>query len=70
MEATTAPISIASVHAMSSIVRATGAVMIAVSNTPIVASVTDGASTALMLWKRVFRPPSNRIKASATEPTI
>ena len=34
-----------------------------------VASTIDGASTVRMLWNRVFNPPSNRISASATDPT-
>ncbi len=48
---------------------ATGAVISAVSSTPTVASRIEGARTVLMLWNFVFRPPSNRISASATDPT-
>ena len=69
IEATTAPIRSASVQFRSSTYLATGAVITAVSNTPIVASTIEGAITALMFWKRVRRPPSNRISASATDPT-
>ena len=41
----------------------------AVTSTPTVASTIDGASTARMLWNLVRSPPSNRISASATDPT-
>src|SRR5207237_386657 len=49
VDATTAPTNRASVQLRSSAHLATGAVIIAVSNTPIVASAIDGASTARML---------------------
>ena len=48
---------------------ATGAVSAAVSMTPTVASISEGASTLRKVEKRVRRPPSNRISASAIEPT-
>ena len=54
---------------MPSVYFAIGAVMTAVSRTPTVASTAEGASTVWMLLNRVFNPPSNRISASATEPT-
>ncbi len=69
VDATTAPTKNASVQFKSSAYLATGAVISAVKSTPIVASIIDGASTVRMLWKRVFSPPSNRISASATDPT-
>ncbi|MEY9823060.1 hypothetical protein ABIF75_006706 [Bradyrhizobium japonicum] len=69
VEATTAPTSSDSVQLRSSAYLANGAVISAVRSTPTVASTTEGASTVRMLAKRVFRPPSNRIRASATEPT-
>ena len=49
---------------------ATGAVSSAVISTPTVASVTAGASTLRNVASRVRRPPSNRISASAIEPTV
>ncbi len=49
VDATTAPTSSASVQFRSSAYLATGAVISAVSSTPIVASTIDGASTARML---------------------
>ncbi|OIQ72161.1 hypothetical protein GALL_462150 [mine drainage metagenome] len=69
VDATTAPASSASVQFRSSAYLATGAVTSAVSSTPIVASIIDGASTALIFCNRVFKPPSNRISARATDPT-
>jgi len=48
---------------------AAGATSRAVSKTPTVASIIEGARTLRMLAKRVRRPPSNRISASAIEPT-
>ena len=69
VEATTAPTSNASVQLMPSRYFATGAVKAAVSNTPTVASVTAGASTLRKVANRVRKPPSNRINASAIEPT-
>ena len=69
VEATTAPTSRACGQLRSRAYQATGAVISAVSSTPRVASTMDGASTVRMVWKRVLRPPSNRISASAIEPT-
>ncbi len=69
VDATTAPTSSASVQLMPSRYLATGAVNAAVSNTPTVASVTAGASTLRKVANRVRKPPSNRISASAIEPT-
>ncbi|MGY3579096.1 hypothetical protein ACVMB1_006300 [Bradyrhizobium sp. USDA 4504] len=69
VEATTAPTSNDSVQLRSSTKRATGAVISAVNSTPAVASTIEGTSTVRMLANRVFNPPSNRISASATEPT-
>ena len=54
---------------MSSRYRATGAVNPAVIMTPTVASVAAGASTLRKVASRVRKPPSNRISASAIEPT-
>jgi hypothetical protein len=48
---------------------ATGAVSAAVNSTPTVASVIAGPSTLRKVAKRVRKPPSNRISASAIEPT-
>ncbi len=48
---------------------ATGAVSKVVIRTPAVASVAAGASTLRKVARRVRRPPSNRISASAIEPT-
>jgi hypothetical protein len=48
---------------------ATGAVNAAVSRTPAVASVTAGPSTLRKVANRVRKPPSNRMSASAIEPT-
>ncbi|MGY3371222.1 hypothetical protein ACVWZL_008347 [Bradyrhizobium sp. GM2.4] len=69
VEATTAPTSSDSVQLRSSAYFANGAVISEVSSTPTVASTMEGASTVRMLAKRVRKPPSNRIRASATEPT-
>ena len=69
VEATTAPTSSASVQVMPSRNFATGAVNAAVIRTPTVASVTAGASTLRNVAKRVRKPPSNRMSASAIEPT-
>src|SRR5260370_416728 len=49
--------------------RTTGPVSAAVSRTPTVASTSEGASALRNVASRVRRPPSNRIKASATAPT-
>ena len=70
VEATTAPISNDSIQPMPRTYLATGAVSSVVISTPAVASITDGATTLRMLAKRVRRPPSNRIKANAMEPTV
>ena len=48
---------------------ATGAVSAAVSSTPAVASVIEGAMTLRKVANLVRSPPSNRISASAIEPT-
>ena len=69
VEATTAPTSSASIQPRPSAYVATGAVSAAVSRTPTVASTSAGASTLRKVAKRVRKPPSNRIRASATEPT-
>ena len=70
VEATTAPTSKACVQPMPSTSLATGAVSTVVIRTPAVASVAAGASTLRKVASRVRRPPSNRISASAIEPTI
>ena len=70
VEATTAPISRAWIQPMPSTNFATGAVSNVVISTPTVASVTAGPSTLRRLAKRVRSPPSNRINASAIEPTV
>ena len=70
VEATTAPIRSDSVQLRSSIYFATGAVSAAVIRTPTVASRVAGASTLRKVEKRVRKPPSNRISASAIEPTV
>ena len=70
VEATTAPTSKAWIQPMPSTNLATGAVSKVVISTPTVASVTAGASTLRKVAKRVRRPPSNRISASAIEPTV
>jgi hypothetical protein len=70
VEATTAPVSMASIHPIPSANFATGAVSSVVISTPTVDSITAGHSTFLKLAKRVRRPPSNRINASAIEPTV
>ena len=69
VEATTAPASSACVQLPPSMIRTTGATRTAVISTPAVASVTAGASTLRKLASRVRKPPSNRINASAIEPT-
>ena len=69
VEATTAPTSNDSLQLMSSRYLATGAVNPAVIMTPTVASVAAGASTLRKVASRVRKPPSNRISASAIEPT-
>jgi len=70
VEPTTAPTRNASSQLMPSVALATGAVNAAVSSTPKVASAEAGASTVRNVPKRVRRPPSNRISASAIEPTV
>ena len=70
VEATTAPISKACIQPMPSTNLATGAVSKVVISTPTVASVAAGASTLRKVANRVRRPPSNRISASAIEPTV
>ncbi len=70
VEATTAPTSSASLQRRPSAYLATGAVSAAVSMTPMVASTSAGATTLRKVAKRVRRPPSNRMRASAIEPTI
>ena len=69
VEATTAPTSSACSQPMPSTSLATGAVSKVVIRTPTVASVAAGASTLRKVASRVRRPPSNRISASAIEPT-
>ena len=70
VEATTAPTSSACIQEMFSASLAIGAVSSVVISTPTVASVVAGASTLRKVAKRVRRPPSNRISASAIEPTV
>ena len=70
VEATTAPASSASGQLMPRVSIAAGAVSAAVITTPAVDSVTAGPSTLRKVWNRVRRPPSNRIRPSATEPTV
>ena len=70
VEAITAPTRSASDQVSPSIHAATGAVSVAVIRTPTVARSPAGASTLRKVASRVRRPPSNRIRPSATEPTV
>jgi hypothetical protein len=49
---------------------AIGAVSAAVNKTPTVASTAAGAKTLRNVCSRVRRPPSNRMRASAIDPTV
>ena len=49
---------------------ATGATIADETSTPMVASEPAGKSTLRKVAKRVRKPPSNRISASAIEPTV
>ncbi len=70
VEATTAPISSASVQLSPSVRTAAGAVSAAVASTPTVDSMPAGPITLRKVWKRVRSPPSNRMSPSATDPTV
>ena len=70
VDATTAPTSRLCVQLRSSTSLAIGAASSAVTSTPAVASTMAGASTLRKLAKRVRRPPSNKMSASAIEPTV
>ena len=70
VEAITAPTSSPSLQFSCSAQTATGAVSAVVIRTPTVASSPAGASTLRKVASRVRRPPSNRIRPSATEPTV
>src|SRR6185295_74913 len=70
VDATTAPMRKAGIQPTPSTNFATGAVRSAVISTPTVASVTAGPMTLRRLAMRVRRPPSNRISASAIDPTV
>ena len=70
VEAITAPTSKASVQLSPSAQAAAGAVSPAVISTPTVASIPAGPSTLRKVANLVRRPPSNRIRPSATEPTV
>ena len=70
VEAITAPTSSASSQFNPSAQAATGAVSAAVTRTPTVASRPAGASTLRKVASFVRKPPSNRMRPSATEPTV
>lgn len=70
VEAITAPTRSDSVQVVPSIQSAIGAVSVAVISTPTVASRPAGPSTLRTVASLVRKPPSNRIRPSATQPTV